>query len=175
MAMKSSKSIISSGKFRPNKLMKAQLWEDQQAASEGKLGLTQAQKEQMAQEGAAAAATQAAQTQTEISRSMMGQPDFVGQKAQLSAAATEAATAQGAAGMSAANQASQSLAAQKKAMIDQKLAAAGARRYNTGMWAAQTGVNIGMEYLGPGAGKAREARAATEQNSVGAAIPYETV
>ena len=89
--MKSSKEIISSGRFRPNRLMKAQLMEDQQAASEGKLGLTQAQKEQMAQEGAAAAAAQAAQTQTEISRSMMGQPDFVGQKAQLSAAATEAA------------------------------------------------------------------------------------
>jgi len=172
MAMDSSKSIISSGKFRPNKLMKAQLWEDQKAASEGKLGLTQAQKEQMAQEGAAAAATQAAQTQTEISRSMMGQPDFVGQKAQLSAAATEAATAQGAAGMAAANQASQNLAAQKKAMIDQRLAAAGARRYNTGMFLAQTGIGaakIGVAGLAGGTAGATKAA----QNSVGAAVPYE--
>lgn len=172
MAMKSSKSIISSGKFRPNKLMKAQLWEDQQAASEGKLGLTQAQKEQMAQEGAAAAATQAAQTQTEISRSMMGQPDFVGQKAQLSAAATEAATAQGAAGMAAANQASQSLAAQKKAMIDQRLAAAGARRYNTGMFVAQQGITAAkIATAGVAGGAAAASKAA--QNSVGSAVPYE--
>jgi len=170
--MKSSKEIISSGRFRPNRLMKAQLMEDQQAASEGKLGLTQAQKEQMAQESATAAATQAAQTQTEISRSMMGQPDFVGQKAQLSAAASEAAAAQGAAGMAAANMASQSQAMQKKSMIDQRLAQLANRRYNTGMWIAQTGVNMADKHL-LGAGKGAETASQTAQTSVGAEIPYQ--
>lgn len=172
--MKSSKEIISSGRFRPNKLMKAQLWEDQQAASEGKLGLTEVQKEQIAQESANAAAAQAAQTQTEISRSMLGQPDFVGQKAALSAAASEGAAAQAGAGRAAANQASQSLALQKKSLIDQRLAALANRRYNTGMWVAQTAVNVGMDLAAPGIAKAKERKALSQQSSVAEEPPYAT-
>jgi hypothetical protein len=173
--MKSSKEILANGRFRPNRLMKAQLWEDQQAASEGKLGLTEAQKEQVSQEAAAAAAQQAAQAQTEVSRSMMGQPDFVGQKAQFSAGIAQDAAAQAGAGRAAANQMSQTMALQKKAMIDERLQQLANRRYNTGMWAAQTSVNLANEHLLPGIGKAKTLQSQSQQNPTGQAAgtpPY---
>lgn len=168
--MRSSRDILNAGRFRPNRLMKAQLWEDQQDAAEGKLGMTEAQKEQVAQESANAAAAQAAQTQTEISRSMVGQPDFVGQKAALSAAASEGAAAQAGAGRAAASQMSQPLALQRKSMIDQRLAVLTNRRYNTGMWAAQTGINAGAA-LAMGVAGGPAAAAKTMQNPVAAPPP----
>jgi len=169
--MRSSKDVLAAGRFRPNTLVKTQLWEDSIAASKGKLGLTEGQKEQIAQESANAAAAQAAQMQTEIGRSMVGQPDFVGQKAALSAAVSEGAAAQAGAGRASASQTSQSMALQRKSMIDQGMMALANRRHNTGMWFAQTGVNLASKHLLPGLGKAGETASQSGQNPAAAYPP----
>jgi hypothetical protein len=66
---------------------------------------------------------------------------------------------------------SQTMALQKKAMIDERLQQLANRRYNTGMWAAQTGVNAaGAVVMGVAGGPAAAAKAM--QNPVAAQPSY---
>ena len=140
--MKSSSEIVDRGRFRPNQIIKAQVMEGQKALQEGNLGMTAAEKEQIAGDSASAAADQAAQTQAAVSRSTLGQPAFAGQAAQFSADVAKSAQDQAAACRSAANQMSQNLAASRTAYIQQQLKDAGQRRYDTAMGIANMGVSV---------------------------------
>jgi hypothetical protein len=66
---------------------------------------------------------------------------------------------------------SQTMALQKKAMIDERLQQLANRRYNTGMWAAQTGINTAATAaMGVAGGTAAAAK--SMQNPVAAQPSY---
>ncbi len=164
--MKSSGEIVERGRFRPNQLIKAQVMEGQKALQEGNLGMTAAEKEQVASDSASAAADQAAQTQAAVSRSTLGQPAFAGQAAQFSADVAKSAQDQAAAGRSAANQMSQNLAASRTAYIQQQLNAAGQRRHDTGMAIANMGVSVVNSALMGGAVGAKKNKETAQDAAV---------